>query len=189
MSSEKHSMSLCTRVTNTDEIRREQRHPSSRSRRPQPHFLLPAEATKLSMGRGRRKMPSAEQRQPCSYRGLERIRLGLSLGSRAVRDVGSGCRHSCSVVYHALRISINQYVASVKRNTMGHVGDGQGGHSSAAGASDQSPPSTPAAPAPASAAPAAPCGPAVTTVNSGSYDDFYRRPNTCSSTTGHSTTQ
>ena len=100
-------MSLCTRVTNTDEFVRERRHASSRVRRPQPHLFLPAEATKLSMGRGRRKMPSAKQRQRCSYRSLERIRLGLSLGSRAVRDVGSGCRHICSVVCHALRISIN----------------------------------------------------------------------------------
>ena len=72
---------------------------------------------------------------------------------------------------------------------MGHVGDGEGGPSSAAGASDKSLPSTPAAPAPASAPPAAPGGPAVTTVDCGSDDDVDRGPNTCSSTTGHSTTQ
>ena len=105
MNSEKHSMSHNTRVTNTDEIRRERRHASSRARLPQPHFLLAAHARKLSLGGGRRKMPSAEQRRRCSYRSLERIRFGLSVGSRAVWDIRSGCRHSCSVVCRALRIS------------------------------------------------------------------------------------
>ena len=172
-------MSLCTRVTNTDEIRRKQRHASSRARHPQPHLFLPAEATKLSMGRGRRKMPSAEQRQRCVYRRLERVRLGLPLGSSAVGDIGSDCRHSCSVVCHALRISIKQYVPSVTRDTMGYVGDRQGGKLPAAGESDKSLLSTPAAPAPASAPPAAPGGPAVTTVDCRSDDDdVYRGPNT-----------
>ena len=105
MNSEKDSVSHNTRVMNTDEIRREQQHASSRARLPQPHFLLAAQARKLSLGGRRRKMPSAEQRRPCSYRSLERIRLGLSLGSRAVWDIRSGCRHSCSVVCNALRIS------------------------------------------------------------------------------------
>ena len=50
------------------------------------------------MGGGRRKMSSAEERRRCSYQGLERIRLGLSLGFRGVWGIRSGCRHSCSVV-------------------------------------------------------------------------------------------
>ena len=62
---------------------------------------------------------------------------------------------------------------------MGHVGDGEGGPSSAAGASDKSLPSTPAAPA-------APGGPAVTTVDSVSDDDE-SGPKTFSNTTGQST--
>ena len=67
---------------------------------------------------------------------------------------------------------------------MGHVGDGEGGPSSAAGASDKSLPSTPAAPAPAPAP--APGGPGVTTVDSGSDDDD-SGPKTFSNTTGQST--
>ena len=86
MKLEKHSMSYNTRVTSTDEIRRGRRLTSLRARRPQPFFLA-AQARKLSLGGGRRKMPSAEQRRRCSYRSLKRIRLGLSLGSRAVWDM------------------------------------------------------------------------------------------------------
>ena len=59
-----------------------------------------------SLGGGRRKMPFAEQRRRCSYPSLERIILGISLGSRAVWDIRGGSRHSCSVdVCHELRIS------------------------------------------------------------------------------------
>ena len=68
---------------------------------------------------------------------------------------------------------------------MGHVGDGEGGPSSAAGASDKSLLSTPAAPAPAP--PPAPAGPRVTTVDSGSDDDDDNGPKTFSNTTGQST--
>ena len=53
VNSEKHSMSHNTRVTNTDEIRRERWHASSRARHPQRHFLLAAQARKLSLGGGR----------------------------------------------------------------------------------------------------------------------------------------
>ena len=66
---------------------------------------------------------------------------------------------------------------------MGHVGDGEGGPSSAAGASDKSLPSTPAAPAPAP--PTAPRGPGVTTVDNGSDNEC--RSKTFSNTTGQST--
>ena len=66
---------------------------------------------------------------------------------------------------------------------MGHVGDGEGGPSSAAGASDKFLPSTPAAPGPAPApSPAAPGGPAVTTVDSGSDDDDDTGPKTFNTT-------
>ena len=68
---------------------------------------------------------------------------------------------------------------------MGHVGDGEGGPSSAAGASDKSLPRTPAAPAPA--APPPPGGPGATTVDSGSDDDDDSGPKTFSNTTGQST--
>ena len=66
---------------------------------------------------------------------------------------------------------------------MGHVGDEEGGTSSAAGASDKSLPSTSAAPGPAPAPPAAPGGPAVTTVDRGS-DDVDSGPKTFSNMTG-----
>ena len=60
----KDSMSHNTRVTKADEIRRERRHASShassRARLPRPDFLLAAQAKKLSLGAGRRKMPPAE---------------------------------------------------------------------------------------------------------------------------------
>ena len=48
-----------------------------------------------SLDGGRRQMTSAEQRRRCIYRSLERILLGLFLGSRAVWDICRECRHSC----------------------------------------------------------------------------------------------
>ena len=64
---------------------------------------------------------------------------------------------------------------------MGHVGDGEGGASSAGGSNDKSLSSTPAASAPAPAR--APGDPVVTTVDSGS-DDVDSGPKTFSNTTG-----
>ena len=82
MNSEKHSMSHNARGTNTDEITQERRHASSCVRRPQPLFFCRRrQGSYHSLGGGRRKMPSAELRRRCSYRSLERILLGLSLGS------------------------------------------------------------------------------------------------------------
>ena len=98
-------MSHSTRVTNTDEMRRERWHASSRARRPQLHFVLAAQAVKVSLGGRRRKMPSAEQGRRCNNRGLERVHLGLSLGSNSFCDIRSGCRHSYYIVCHAIRIS------------------------------------------------------------------------------------
>ena len=67
---------------------------------------------------------------------------------------------------------------------MDHVGDGQGGPSSAAGASNESLPSTPPLPAPAPSL--APGGPALTTVDSGTDDDD-SGPKTFFNTTDQST--
>ena len=133
-------------------------------------------------------MPSAKQ--------LERILLDLSLDSRAVWDVRSGCRHSCSVVIcHALRINTSTSACTSTYHQReephgSHVGDGESGPSSAAGASDKSLPTTPAGSAPAPAAPgpapAAPGGPAVTTIDNGSDEDD-SGPKAFSNTTGQST--
>ena len=186
MNSEKHSMS--------HNKHRRGRHASSRARRHQPLYFGGAgyEAITLRVswvGRGRRKMPSAEQRLRCRYRSLERVLLGLSLGSRAVWDIRSGCHLSCSVVVcHALRMSTGTSACTSTYHQTGipsvMLMRKVGHRLQQWGERQISTYSTPAAAAAAAPAPAAPGGPAVTTVDSGSDDDDDSGPEAFSDTTG-----
>ena len=185
-------------VTNTDEIRRERRHASSRARRRQPLFFSAAQARKLSLSGSLGWADGAVKCHPhngdgggaievlivCFCGSIPRFSCGLGY------TVRSGCRHSCSVLCCCVSRTQNQYkyqrfyqyVPSVSGTPWVMLVMGKAGHRLQQGRATRYLPSTPAAPAPA-----APGGPAVTTVDSGSDDDDDSGPNTFSNTTGQST--